>query len=254
MSAGSSRQPRATSWGTMRSSRPSSPCTKTVAPRGADLLTLDMEAALPIGRDGAVYYQDFDGAWWSEDQWALYGSQDGEWVPKDADEEGDSEPDAALAHLQEEQPEIEKQRQEIEAMMAEKDRNLQKPRRAVAAAVKDHGWGGGVAQRPFKPTSTYMAKGKRGGHPKGGHPKGKVNYSEEARFAKSGGKNKGKWNVPSWGKGKGHKGGKHKKGGTNYHLLTIDESDYVLAAAERANPLSASESLVDTGGPKARKP
>ena len=125
--------------------------------------------------DGAVYYQDFDGAWWSEDQWALYGSQDGEWVPEDADEEGDSEPDAALAQLQEEQQEIEKERQEIEAMMAENDRNLQEARRAVAAAVKDRGWGGGVAQRPFKPTSTYMAKGKRGGHPKGGHPKGKVN-------------------------------------------------------------------------------
>ena len=53
--------------------------------------------------------------------------------------------------------------------------------------------------------------------------------------------------MPSWDKGKGHKGGKRKKGGTNYRLLTIDESDYVLAAAEGANPLSASESLVDTG-------
>ena len=50
--------------------------------------------------------------------------------------------------------------------------------------------------------------------------------------------------MASWGKGSnGHKGGKNKR---DYNLLTIDETHYVLAAAEEANPLSASESLVDT--------
>ena len=201
--------------------------------------------------DGSVYYQDVEGAWWSEDQWALYGGQDGEWVQEEAEDEADGEPDSALVQLQEDQREIEKERQEIEAMMAENDRNLQDARRAVAAAVKDRGWGGGVAQRPYKPTSTYMNKGhgKHGGLPKGGQQKGKVNFSEEAHFAKGAGKGKGKWSSPSWGKGgKGTKGGKSRmKGGTNFHLLTIDETDYCMAATEGASALGPSESLVDTG-------
>ena len=55
------------------------------------------------------------------------------------------------------QQEIEKEQQEIEAMMAENDRNLQEARRAI----KDRGWDGGVSQRPYKPTSTDMSKGRR---------------------------------------------------------------------------------------------
>ena len=81
--------------------------------------------------------------------------------------------------------------------------------------------------------------GKHGGLPKGGQQKGKVNFSEEAHFAKGPGKGKGKWSAPIWSKGgRNTKGGKGKaKGGNNFHLLTIDESDYCLAATEGASAL-----------------
>ncbi|CAE7563794.1 TY5A [Symbiodinium sp. CCMP2592] len=178
--------------------------------------------------DGSVYYQDTEGAWWTDEQWAYYGGQEGEWVQEEVTEvTGDEEPDAALVHLQEEQVEIEKERQEIEAMLAENDRNLQDARRAVAAAVKGLG---------------------KHGQPKGGQSKGKAHYSEEANYVKGAGKGKGKWSSPSWGKaGKGKGKGKGKNGGHNYHLLTIDEYDYCLAASEGASTVGASESLVDTG-------
>ena len=67
--------------------------------------------------------------------------------------------------------------------------------------LRDGDWGGGVA---YKRTLTYTT---------GGGHKG------------------GQWSGPSW--AKGHKGGKRRKGGANYPMLTIEESDYVLAAAEK---------------------
>ncbi|CAE7904921.1 Rnf13 [Symbiodinium microadriaticum] len=193
--------------------------------------------------DGVVYYQDVEGAWWS-DQWALYGGQEGEWVQEEVENEADEEPDSALVQLQDDQREFEKERQEIEAMLAENDRNLRDARRAVAAAV----WWS-------CPTALQ-----------GGQQKGKVNFSEEAHFAKGPGKGKGKWSAPIWSKGgRNTKGGKGKaKGGNNFHLLTIDESDYCLAATEGASalgdleakrrvsksgPASARLALVLDGGP-----
>ena len=88
-----------------------------------------------------------------------------------------------LAALREHKREYENQRQEIEAMLAENDRNLMEARRAVAAAARDRGWGS-VQQRQPKPTSTYMTKGKSKGQPKG---KKGAEMVEEANWVSSGG-------------------------------------------------------------------
>ena len=78
--------------------------------------------------------------------------------------------DEVFASLKGEQKDFEDQKKELEAMIAENDRNLAEARRAVAAAARDRGWGN-VQQRQPKPTSAYMSKGS--GKAKGPRNKGK---------------------------------------------------------------------------------
>ena len=146
----------------MRSSRPSSPCTKIVGLEGAGLFTSGMLLIGPkrwAQKDGTTKTdQDVAGAAWSQDRRALCykGGQEREWVQVEADEEADEELYSALVQLQDDQHEIEKERQEIEAMLAENDRNFQHARRVVEAGVKDRGWGGGVAQRCAEAIQTHL--------------------------------------------------------------------------------------------------
>lgn len=146
-------------------------------------------------------------------------------------------PDETLLRLQEEQSEMEKQRQELEMMLSETDRNLVEARRAVAAAAKDRGWTGTVQQRQPRSTSTFPFQNK-------GKSKGKAMSSR--------GHLQNHWMQ---GKGRGKPKGRHGKGFSKhntFHMLSVD-----LPPEEMLfNPVQASgsadrglptESLVDTG-------
>ena len=203
----------------------------------------------------SAYHQE-DWTWWEDEAWNYYG-QEGEWQWQDDEEEEDGNPeedgpsDDVFVKLQEEQNEWEEQRKEIEAMLADNDRNLTEARKAVAQAAKDRGWGGTVQQRAPRSTSTYPYKGKGKGK-----PKGKAYLAESANMAKgwSGKGPKGKGKGLGW-----QSKGKIKKAGppwaTSYHVsMDFSDDDYeeeILAAETKAQSsqpqLGPEESLVDTG-------
>ncbi|CAE7224161.1 CACNA1B [Symbiodinium sp. CCMP2592] len=233
---------------------------RTFAPgKGAYHVELDREYA----DDGAYYtdaayvtYQDDGGEnmddWWGQPaQWGYYTEAEPgqEWSANWAEEEADPGEaeieDEVYAVLKDDQREYENQRQEIEAMLAENDRNLMEARRAVAAAAKDRGWGS-VQQRQPKPTSTYMSKNNKGkGHGKGGGKKG-AKLVEEANWVSKGQGKKGK--PFSKGASKGPKGpptwahAYHLDGGLEF-FTTVSEAE----ARGSTSTMAASEGLVDTG-------
>ena len=123
--------------------------------------------------------------------------------------------------LQEEQQEVEKTKTELEALLADNERNLMQARKAVALAARDRGWGGTVQQRQPKATSTFPFKSKGKGK-FGGKFNDKSNYYEGASW------NKGKFGGKFGGKSKG----KFAKGKPNskWHRQTWNFSTPRVAA------------------------
>ena len=197
------------------------------------------------------YHEEYDQyqAEWGE-SWDDYGEED-HW-------QEDPMEDETVLRLQEEVEEIQKQKTELDTMLAETDRNLVEARKAVAAAAKDRGWAGTVQQKQPRATSTFPFKGKNKA-PKGagskGAPKGKYGPPMDHHWINKG-KGKGKFGFQ-----KGKFGGKSKHGGagshSNYytcHTFDIEDEDlWFHPASEEPSSstperkMSATESLVDTG-------
>ena len=187
------------------------------------------ESYEPNYYDPDADWDDWNNQYWGEEE------EDEPW-----NEAQEQPPDETLLRLQEEQSEMEKQRQELQAMLSETDRNLVEARRAVAAAAKDRGWTGSVQQRQPKSTSTFpWQKGKGNGKQNGG----RGSFQNHWMQGKGKGKPKGRNGF-----GKGF-GGRHNN---TFHMLSVD-----LPPEEMLfNPVQTSsssdhslptESLIDTG-------
>ena len=204
-----------------------------------------------------------DGAWsmepsdWGDAAWAQTDWAEPDWQ-EEYEQHGQEVSTEELKALIQAQEEAEANNQNLQVMLAENDRNLAEARKAVAAAARDRGWGGGPQQGKGRPTSTFRPHGKGFSN---AYPKWKNKGHEAHWFGK--GKNSGKSFQQYSFKGSGRKGfqnypkGKHQEGGSSfalnvdYELLTVDETG--IFTSESSDPKTTKESLfpqeaiIDTG-------
>ena len=194
------------------------------------------------GEHYEAQYQDPQGGDWSQWEHETYEAE-GEWP----DEQGDDE---TLLKLQEEEVEMEKNRKELEVLMAEADRNLVQARKAVAAAHRDRGWSGTVQQRQPRSTSTFPGKNKGKGFKSGfkNYPKGKGISYMDANWVPQGGKY-GKKGKPF------NKSKEYQKGPSpGYNLGMIDIDDEEVFGATSAVSAGGPSSSVSTSSEKPLAP
>ena len=208
------------------------------------------------------YGQDYDGsaawwqdpwsqeAWWQSPAWNEGHFQDANWDAASQSIPEDSAPESneAYAHLLKEQDEAEKSYNELQALMAENERNLQEARRAVAEAARDRGWSAGPQQRQQRFTSSYPGRGK-GQHKSKGKPKGQVHYYEDAAWNTKGGKGMSSKGMKGYGNPKGYMNkGKYKDSyymsAYNMYPITVEDA---FDATGNHEMLRDGESIVDTG-------
>ncbi|CAE6971274.1 unnamed protein product [Symbiodinium sp. KB8] len=178
------------------------------------------------GKYGVMYSVDEESADWHDDTYGEWGSdpweaewaywmpteeyhsgQDNYWAEPDApgddqtteNAEGSQDPQVeeamqAMAKLREEE-------KELQAYMADAQRNLDQARKAVAAAKRDRGWTSTLptsSKGPPRPTSTWMHQGKGKSSNLGAmyfNKGGKSGYYPDyAKGKKGSGKTKGKFN------------------------------------------------------------
>ena len=182
-------------------------------------------------------YHDDDWSWqeWHEDSYwqeqpPPYGHEVNA-VAADESPEADPESQKLFLQLQEEE-------RELQAMMAETQRNLEQARQAVAASRKDRGWN--HASKGARDTSTVM---RSKGFPKGKREMQFAQYAPRALWPQKGFKGKGFGKITGkTGKGFPSSSSNFSRKGSAYYMPSVPEKMYTLAVNDLVSSLAKARS------------
>ena len=136
-----------------------------------------------------------------------------------ADESSEADPESQKLFLQ-----LQEEERELQAMMAETQRNLEQARQAVAASRKDRGWN--HASKGARDTSTVM---RSKGFPKGKREMQFAQYAPRALWPQKGFKGKGFGKTTGkTGKGFPSSSSNFTRKGSAYYMPSVPEKMYTL--------------------------